>query len=148
MKIILLQDVPSLGKAGDLVDSKSGYARNYLFPRKAAIEATEENLANWKEQKAREEAEEAQRVADAKAVKEKLEKITVKLQAKGGDGGKLFGAITSKDIADEIQKQIGEKLDKKKIDLKENIKTTGKRTVSIKVYGDVVADVAVEVEAI
>lgn len=148
MKIILLQDVDKLGKTGDLVDAKVGYARNFLFPRKIAIEATEENLATWKEQKAQEEADEQERIAGAEALKEKLEGLEIKLQAKSGEGGRLFGAITSKDIANEIERQLGEKIDKKKIDLKDNIKTTGQSTIPVKVYGDVVADVKVEVEAI
>lgn len=148
MKIILLKDVDKLGKAGDLVDAKVGYARNFLFPKKVAIEATEENLATWKEQKAQEEADEKERIAGAEALKEKLEGIQVKLQAKTGEGGRLFGAITSKDIAAEIEKLIGEKIDKKKIELKDNIKSIGELSVPVKVYGDVVADVKVLVESI
>lgn len=148
MKIILLQDVDKLGKAGDLVDSKVGFARNFLFPRKLAIEATEENLATWKEQKAQEEADEKERIAGAEALKAKLEAIEVKLQAKTGEGGRLFGAMTSKDIALEIEKLLGEKIDKKKIELKDNIKTVGEQTVAVKVYGDVVAQVKVLVESI
>ena len=99
MKVILLADVSKLGKEGDLVESKSGYARNFLFPRKLAVEATPENLKNWKEMKAKEAADEAERVRQAEESKKLLESKPVDLKAKGGEGGKLFGAITAKDIA-------------------------------------------------
>lgn len=147
MKIILLKDVKDLGKVGDLVDAKVGYARNFLFPRKLAIEATEKNMKTWKEQKAKEEAEEQERIQGAKVLKEKLEALDIKLKAKSGEGGRLFGAITSKDIANEIENQLGEKIDKKKIDLKDNIKKLGSSKVDVKVYNDIIAEIKVEVEA-
>lgn len=145
MKIILLKDVKSLGKAGDLVEASDGYARNFLFPKKAAIEATDDNLASWKEQKAKEAEEEAKNRASAEELKKKLESMTLTISAKGGEGGRLFGAVTSKDIADALKK---EKLtvDKKRIELKENIKEAGIITVPVRVYPEIVAKLKVSVE--
>lgn len=147
MKVILLADVNKLGKEGDLVDSKSGYARNFLFPRKLAVEATPENLKNWKEMKAKEAADEAERVRQAGETKELLESKFVDLKAKGGEGGRLFGAITAKDIAERMDELFGVKIDKKKIVLPENIKATGNHKVNVKLHGDISADVTVVVTA-
>lgn len=147
MKVILLKNVDKLGKEGDLVEAKSGYARNFLFPNKAAIEATPENMKNWKEMKAKEAADEAARVEEAEAQKKELESKVVDLKAKGGANGKLFGAITAKDIADRMNAIFGVKIDKKKIVLSENIKTTGKHKVTVKLHGDISADVDVVIDA-
>ena len=147
MKVILLKNVDKLGKEGDLVEAKSGYARNFLFPNKAAIEATPENMKNWKEMKAKEAADEAARVEEAEAQKKELESKVVDLKAKGGANGKLFGAITAKDIADRMNEIFGVKIDKKKIVLSENIKTTGKHKVTVKLHGDISADVDVVIDA-
>ncbi len=146
MKVILLQDVDKLGVAGELVDAKPGYARNFLFPQKLAIPGTEENLETWKEQKAQEEAEEQARVENAQALKEKLEAIEVKLQMKAGQTGRLFGAVTAADIANEIQNLTEERIDRKKIDLSANIRELGSYTVPVRLYPEVVAEVKVEVE--
>ena len=147
MKVILLKNVDKLGKEGDLVDAKSGYARNFLFPNKAAVEATPENMKNWKEMKAKEAADEAARIEEAQEQKKLLESKVVDLKAKGGANGKLFGAITAKDIADRMNAIFGVKIDKKKIVLTENIKTTGKHQVVVKLYGDVSADVDLVIDA-
>ncbi len=147
MKVILLKNVDKLGKEGDLVEAKSGYARNFLFPNKAAVEATPENMKNWKEMKAKEAADEAARIAEAEEQKKQLESKVVDLKAKGGANGKLFGAITAKDIADRMNDIFGVKIDKKKIVLSENIKTTGKHQVVVKLYGDVSADVDLVIDA-
>ena len=147
MKVILLKNVDKLGKEGDLVDAKSGYARNFLFPNKAAVEATPENMKNWKEMKAKEAADEAARIAEAEEQKKQLESKVVDLKAKGGANGKLFGAITAKDIADRMNDIFGVKIDKKKIVLAENIKPTGKHQVVVKLYGDVSADVDLVIDA-
>lgn len=147
MKVILLKDDKNLGKAGDLVEAKDGYARNFLIPRKVAIEATTKNLENWKEQKKVEAEEEKQRRADATELKKQIEKNKVVLSAKAGEGGRLFGAITSKDIQEAIKEQLKLDVDKKKIDLKENIKTEGISKVDIKLYSEIIASLKVVVEA-
>ncbi|MDO5713244.1 MAG: 50S ribosomal protein L9 [Tissierellia bacterium] len=145
MKIILLKDVAKLGKEGDLVEVSDGYARNFLFPRKAALEATGENLEQWKEKKAQEEADEKENRAKALEIKKQLESNTLELKAKGGKAGRLFGAITSKDIAEGIKKQMGFSIDKRKIEMKENIKEAGMRTVAIRVYPEISADLKVNI---
>ena len=145
MKVILLKDYKDLGKAGSLVEAKDGFARNFLFPRKIAIEANEENLAASKVQKAKEAEIEAQNREDAKKLKEKLEKSKVEIKAKGGENGKLFGAVTSKDISTAMEKQLGVKLDKKKIELGDNIKTAGLKEVTLKLYPEINATLKVSI---
>ncbi|RVU53963.1 50S ribosomal protein L9 [Anaerosphaera multitolerans] len=147
MKVILLKDDKNLGKAGDLVEAKDGYARNFLIPRKIAIEATSENMEKWKEQKAIEAAEEEERKQNALVLKKEIEKGKITLTAKAGEGGRLFGAITSKDIQEGIKEQLKLDIDKKKIDLKENIKTKGITKVDIKLYPEINAILKVVVEA-
>lgn len=145
MKVILLKDVKGMGKAGELVNSKDGYARNYLIPRNIAIEATADNLRKWEEKKAQEEAQKERDLKEAMELKEKIEKLTVNLKAKGGTEGRLFGSITSQDISDGLKKQHKIDIDKRKIDLKDNIKTTGVKEVEVKVYPDVSATLKVDV---
>lgn len=147
MKVILLKDVKNLGKKGDLVNSKDGYARNFLIPRKVAIEANEENLKNWEEEQKRLEEEEKERVAHFTEVKKELDKAKIVLTAKTGESDKLFGAITSNDIRAAIKDQLKIDIDKKKIDLKENIKTAGNHKVPIKLYTDINTELAVEIKA-
>lgn len=146
MKVILLKDIKGLGKAGELVDAKDGYARNFLFPRKAALEATEENLKNWEEEKRIQRETEAQNIKEAEELKRVLEGKTLHINAKGGEKGRLFGAITSLDIAKRLVEEYSIDVDKRKIDLKENIKTEGEYKVPFKLYQGVVAELKVEVK--
>lgn len=148
MKIILLKDDKNLGKAGTLTDAKDGYARNFLLPKKIAIEATEENLAMWKEEQKRLKAEENQNRENAKLLKKRLESEKLVLKVKAGDNGRLFGAITSQNIADEMKKSFGENMDKRKIVLPENIKTEGIHTVEVKLFQEISANLKVVVEGI
>lgn len=146
MKIILLDKVKNLGNAGDLTEASDGYARNFLFPRKLAIEATEENLAQWKEDQKEKKKKEAEDRAQAEELKKILEKESVILKAKGGTTGKLFGAVTSKDLEKAVQNQLKVKLDRKKIELKENIKEVGVHTVEVRVYPEMTAKLRVDVQ--
>ena len=146
MKVILLKDVKSLGKQGELVDTKVGYARNYLFPRQLAVEATPENLANWKEENKKRDAKMEKEKAEALKLKEEIEKITLTFKAKSGESGRLFGSITSKDIADELKKQNKIKIDRRKIELEDNIKEIGSFTVVVRVYPQITADLKVEIK--
>lgn len=146
MKIILLAKVKNLGNAGDLTEASDGYARNFLFPRKLAIEATEENLAQWKEDQKEKKKKEAEDRAQAEELKKILEKEPVILKAKGGTKGKLFGAVTSKDLEKAVQNQLKVKLDRKKIELKENIKEVGVHTVEVRVYPEMTAKLRVDVQ--
>lgn len=145
MKVILLDDVKGLGKKGDLVNAKDGYARNFLFPKNLAIEATEGNLKALKEKKKSEAIKKEEEYKKALELKKKLDESTVEIKGKAGDGGRLFGSITSKDIAEALQKQYKVKIDKRKIVLDENIKTIGTTIVDVKIYPEVVAKLRVKV---
>ncbi|NLU36035.1 MAG: 50S ribosomal protein L9 [Clostridiales bacterium] len=146
MKVILLQDVKGHGKKGDVVNASDGFARNYLFPRKLAVEATEKNLRELKNKQAAEakrrqqEFEEAQKLADA------ISKAEVVVKAKSGEGGKLFGSITNKEIADALKKDHNIDLDRKKIVLQEPIRSLGNFELDVKVYPEVSAKLKVRVE--
>lgn len=145
MKVILLEDVKGLGKKDELVNAKTGYARNFLFPKNAAIEATPANLKKWKEEMKDKEARERQEKQEALELKEKIEKVVVELKSKGGEGGRLFGSITSKDIGEALKKQHKIEVDKRKIELKDNIKTGGTTVVEVRVYPEITASLKVNV---
>lgn len=145
MKVILLKDVKDLGKAGELVNSKTGYARNFLFPKDLAIEATPANLKQWEEEQKEIQAKKQKEREEALELKAKIEKITIELKGKGGEGGRLFGSITSKDIADKLKKQYKLDIDKKKIELKDNIKSAGVTNVDVRVYPEITANLKVNV---
>ena len=147
MIVILLQDVKGKGKAGDVVKVNDGYARNMLLPKGLAKEATQGNVRSLEKQKAIAEEKHEEKKAAARKQAEKLENITVEIHSKGGDNGKLFGSITSKDIADALESQEGLKVDKKKIDLPAPIKQTGVQKVTIKLFEGVSAKVKVKVTA-
>lgn len=145
MKVILLKDVKGLGKKGDLVNAKDGYARNYLLPKEIAIEATEGNLKTLKEKKKVEKKKREEEYNKALELKKKLDETSVVIKGKAGEGGKLFGSITSKDISAALKKQHNVKIDKRKIALDDNIKTLGTTIVEVKIYPEVVANLAVKV---
>ena len=117
MKIILLQDVKSLGKEGDIVNVSDGYARNFVIPKKLGVEANDKNKNDLKLKKQREAKEAAERLADAQKLAKDLEKITVVVTMKAGEGGRVFGSVSAKEIAQEAKKQHNLDLDKKKIQL-------------------------------
>ena len=125
MKVILLQDVKGQGKKGQLIEASDGYARNFLLPRKLAVAATAENLNTMKQQEKAKKAQEAAEKAEAQAVAEQLKAIVVKLTAKAGVGGRLFGAVTSKEISDALKEQFGLDIAKTKIVQDEPIKSFG-----------------------
>ena len=145
MKVILQQDVKGQGKKGQLVEVSEGYARNFLLPRKLAIAATTDaiNTMNLKEKAKR--AEEARLKAEAQATAEKLKECQVKLTAKAGNGGKLFGAVTSKEISEGLKKQFGLDVPKQKLVLDEPIKAYGNYQVKAKLGFEVTATVYVSV---
>jgi large subunit ribosomal protein L9 len=145
MKVILLEDVKGLGKKGDLVNAKDGYARNFLFPKGLALEATKSSLKTLEEKKAAEKMKKAEESEKALKLKEKIDKVSVEIKGKAGEGGRLFGSITSKDIADALNKQYKIKIDKRKIMLDENIKTIGTVVVEVRVYPEVIASLRVRV---
>lgn len=145
MKVILIKDVKGLGKKGDVVKAKDGYARNYLLPKGLAKEATDGNIKVLKEQKTAKKIKEQEELKKAKELSQKISEKEVKIKSKAGENGKLFGSITTKDIADALKKQHKIKIDKRKIVLDNNIKTLGVTIVEVKVYPQVSAKLKVHV---
>lgn len=148
MKVILLEDVKSVGKKGEVVEVSDGYARNVLLKKKLGQEATGKNMNDLKLQKANQEKVAAQNLADAKELAEKIEKSSITLKVKVGEGGKLFGAISSREIADAAKEQLGFDIDKKKVLLTNPIKSTGSMDVGIKLHTKVTAQLKVKVESL
>ena len=145
MKVILKADIKGVGKKDQVINASDGYARNFLFPKNLAVEANAKNMSKLKAKqdsnafKKSQEKEEAQKIAD------KLSKILMKVQVKAGENGKIFGGVSSKEIAENLEKQYSIKVDKKKIDLKETIKTLGMFTIEIKLYEGVVGELKIDV---
>ena len=145
MKVILTEDVKSLGKKGDLVDVSDGYARNFILAKKKGLEATPANLNNLKLKKANDEKVAQEQLEAAQAFAADLKTKEVKLSIKTGEGGKAFGSITSKEIAAAAEEQLSITLDKKKIVLKAPIKTEGNYQVPIKLHPQVTGELKVSV---
>ena len=146
MKVNLLEDVKSLGKKGQLVDVSDGYARNFILSKKKGIEATAKNMNDLKLQKAHEDKMAAQRLEEAKLFAAEIAKAEVVLELKVGEGGKLFGAVSSKEIAQAAKEQLNMELDKKKLVLPNPIKTVGTTSVSVKLHPQVTAELKVVVK--
>ena len=142
---ILLQDVKKLGKKGDVIEASDGYARNYLFPKNLAVEANGENMSKLKAKQDSNAFKKSQEKEEAQKVAEKLSKILLKIKVKAGENGKIFGGVSSKEIAENLEKQYKIKVDKKKIDLKETIKTLGEFTIEIRLYEGVLGKVRIDV---
>ena len=145
MKVILLQDVKSLGKKDQIVDVSDGYARNMLLPKKLGIEATSKNMNNLKLKKAHEDKVAAEVLAEAQALAAQMENESVTMSIKMGENGRTFGSISSKEIAEAIKEQLGHDIDKKKIVMKDAIKAPGTRTVGIKLHSKVTANMTVKI---
>ena len=143
MKIILLQDVKSLGKKGEIVNVNDGYARNFILPKKLGLEANGKNLNDLKLQKANEEKVAQQILDEAKELGKKIEAGKVELAIKIGEGGRAFGSVSSKEIAVAVKDQMGYDIDKKKIQLKDAIKTLGTHTVPVKLHPKVTVELKV-----
>lgn len=148
MKLILLTDVKSLGKKGEVVDVAEGYARNFLLPRKLGTEADKGALAQLGSQQKAQEKRDAQVLADAKALAARLESLKVPVKAKAGGNGKLFGAVTNADVATAIHDTLEIAIDKHKIELKSQIKALGSYPVEIKLHKNVVAKTMVDVTSL
>ena len=145
MKVILQQDVRGQGKKGQLVEISDGYARNFLLPRKLAVPATAENINTMKQQEKARQAQMAAEKAEAQALAEKLQGIQVKLAAKAGEGGRLFGAVTSKEIAEALSAQFGLNIAKTKLVLDEPIKSCGGYQIKAKLGYEIMGTVKVMV---
>ena len=148
MKVVLLQDVKALGKKGEVVEVKEGYAKNMLLPKKLGIEATPKALNDLKLQKANADKKAAEALAAAKELAAKLEATPVKVAVKMGAGGKVFGSVSTKEIAEAIQKEMNLEVDKKKISTDGAIKDAGTYTVNVKLHPEVTAKVKVLVAAL
>ena len=146
MKLILLEDVKSLGKKGQIVDVSDGYARNFIISKKKGVEATAKNMNDLKLQKAHEDKMAAQRLEEAKLFAAEIAKAEVVLELKVGEGGKLFGAVSSKEIAQAAKEQLNMDLDKKKLVLPNPIKTVGTTSVAVKLHPQVTAELKVIVK--
>lgn len=146
MKVILLEDVKALGKKGEIVEVNDGYARNFLLKTKKGVEATGKNLNDLKLQKANVEKVAQENLAAAQELGKKLEAGKVEVTIKTGEGGKVFGSVSSKEISAAVEKQMGLKVDKKKIQLKEQIKTLGTHNVPVKLHAKVTAELKVVVK--
>jgi large subunit ribosomal protein L9 len=145
MKVILQQDVKGQGKKGQLVDVSDGYARNFLLPRKLAVEANADNVNTMKLQEKARQAQLAQEKAQAQAVAEQLKGLTVRITAKAGTGGRLFGAVTTKEISDALKAQHNIDINKSKLVQEESIKSFGGYELKAKLGHDVVGTVKVVV---
>ena len=145
MKVVLLEDVKSLGKKGDIVEVSEGYARNFIIPKKKGVEANQENLNTLKLQKANEERIAKEKLEAAKELAAKLNEASVSLTIKGGKDGRTFGSVSSKEIEEAIKSQLGLEIDKKKLVIAEPIKTFGNHEVKVKLHKDVTAALKVKV---
>lgn len=145
MKVIFLKDVKGKGKKGEIKNVADGYAHNFLIKQGLAVEANNTNVSTLDAQKKKEEKAAAEELAEAKKLKEVLDQTTVELMAKAGEGGRLFGSITTKQIAEELQKKNSIKVDKRKMDI-ESIRTLGVTKVPVKLHHDVVATLTVHVK--
>ncbi|MGN0328020.1 MAG: 50S ribosomal protein L9 [Lachnospira sp.] len=145
MEVILLEDVKTLGKKGQIVKINDGYARNFVLPKKLGVEATAKNLNDLKIQKKREEKEAAEELARAKELAVKVEEKPVIVTMKIGEGGKTFGTVSTKEIAAAAKEQLGLDIDKKKMKLDEAIKTLGTHIVAVKLHKEVTANLTVKV---
>ena len=136
MQVILLQDVKGVGKKGEIVNASDGHALNFLLPRKLAAEATKVNLSQLDAQKKKAEHKLNQEVAAAKAIAEKLKEAKIKIPVKVGAGGKMFGSISNKEVAEAVQSQVGIAIDKKKYSV-QAVKTLGEHTAQINLHAQV-----------
>lgn len=145
MKVILLSDIKNVGKKDEILNANDGYARNFLFPKKLAVEATPDNLKKLKDKKDSEAHRKELDKQKAKAIAEELNKLELNLKVKAGENGKIFGGVTSKEISENLKTQCGFDIDKKKIEVKEPIKTLGTFGVTVKLYEGVSGTLRVQV---
>ena len=145
MKVILKQDIKGVGKADDVVNVAPGYARNYLFPRALAVEASEHQLRELKRRHEALERRGEKALADAREIAERLSQTTITIHARAGAGTKLYGSVTPQDIADAVKEQTGIEIDKRRIHVQEPIKSAGTHTVPVRLHRDVGFDLNVEV---
>lgn len=145
MKVILKTDIKGVGKKDQIINASDGYARNFLFPKNLAVEANAENMSKLKAKQDSNAFKKSQEKEETERIAEKLSKIQLRIKVKSGANGKIFGGVSSKEIAENLEKQYQIKVDKKKIDLKETIKILGMITVDIKLFEGVIGKVKVDI---
>ena len=145
MKVILLDNVKGVGKKDEIINASDGYARNFLFPKKLAVEANNENMSKLKQKKQSEQYKKDVEKDEAQKTAKKLDDIILTIKVKAGENGKIFGGVTSKEISEELKKQNKIEIDKKKFVLAENIKNLGTFNVSVKLYEGVTGSLKVKV---
>lgn len=145
MKVILLDNIKGVGKKDEVINASDGYVRNFLFPKKLAVEANNENMSKLKAKQNAVAYKKELEKEEAKNIAKKLEQLTLDIKVKAGENGKIFGGVTAKEISDNLKSQYKIEIDKKKIELKETIKTIGIRTVEIKLYEGIIGKLKVNV---
>lgn len=145
MKVILKTDIKGVGKKDEVINASDGYARNFLFPKNLAVEANAENMSKLKAKKDSNAYKKTQEKEEAKKIADKLSKILLKIPVKAGENGKIFGGVSAKEISDLLKEEYKIEVDKKKIELKETIKTLGIRNITIKLYEGVVGSLKIDV---
>ena len=144
MDVILLEDIKNVGKKDQIIKANDGYARNYLFPKKLAVEANKENLAKLQGRQDSKQFKKDTAKAEAEDIKKKVESIKLEIKVKAGDNGKIFGGVTSKDISENIESQYKISIDKKKI-VTDTIKTLGSYNIDIRLYEGVIAKLSLHI---
>ena len=147
MKVILKADIKGVGKKDQIINASDGYARNFLFPKNLAVEANAENMNKLKAKQDSIQYQKNQEKEQAKQIAEKMKRISLRIEVKAGENGKIFGGVSAKEIAQELEKQHNIIIDKKKIDLKETIKTLGLQTVDIKLFEGIIRKLKVDLIA-
>ena len=145
MKVILKADIKGVGKKDQVINASDGYARNFLFPKNLAVEANAENMSKLKAKQDSNAYKKSQEKEEAKKIADKLSKILLKIPVKAGENGKIFGGVSAKEVSDLLKKEYKIEVDKKKIELKETIKTLGVRTITIKLYEGVIGNLKIDV---
>lgn len=145
MKVILMSDIKNIGKKDQIINASDGYARNFLFPKKLAIEANAKNLADLKGRNDSKQHKKDVEKKEAQQIASKLEKITLKIEVKAGENGKIFGGVSTKEISEQLEKQHNIKIDKKKIELKETIKNLGTFNINAKLFEGVNGNIKIHI---
>ena len=147
MKVILLDNIKGVGKKDEIINASDGYARNYLFPKKLAVEATKENLSKLDSKNETNKFKKQNEKNEAEEIAKQLKEITLTIKVKAGESGKIFGGVTSKEISENLKNQYKIEVDKKKIEVKETIKNLGRFNINIKLYEGVNAKLNVNITA-
>ena len=145
MKVILKADIKGVGKKDQIINVSDGYVRNFLFPKNLAVEANTENLNKWKAKQDSQKFQKNQEKEEAMKIADKMSKIILKIKVKAGENGKIFGGVSAREISQELEKQYKIIVDKKKIDLKETIKTLGMQNVEVKLFEGVIGKIKIDV---